>query len=312
MSVLVLGTVGLDTIKTPFGSRKDILGGSASHFSMAARHFTDVHLSAVIGEDFSPSRIDFFRKKGIGTSSLYKDKGSTFRWKGEYKGSMNCAITLNTALGVLADFKPQLTEKERGIKYIFLANTDPDIQFALLGKLRSPRLVALDSMNYWISNKRSSLLRVLQRVDIFVANEEEARSLTGEANLLKAAKSLRSFGPETILIKKGEHGSFLYSGKFMICLPAFLVEKVVDPTGAGDTFAGGFMGYLAKAGKINQEVLKKAIAYGTVAASFNVEDFGVDRTAALTAGDLRKRMALFGRMVCFDGAKNNHKSVFFA
>jgi sugar/nucleoside kinase (ribokinase family) len=299
MSVLVLGTVGLDTIKTPSGLRKDILGGSASHFSMSARLFTDVHLSAVIGEDFPQSHIDFFKKKGIATSSLYKDKGPTFRWEGEYKGSMNCAVTLNTALGVLADFKPQLTEKERGIKYVFLANTDPDIQSSLLDKLRSPRLVALDSMNYWIANKRESLMRVLKRVDIFVANEEEAQSLTGEANLLKAAKHLHSFGPGMILIKKGEHGSFLYSGKFMICLPAFPVEKVVDPTGAGDTFAGGFMGSLAKAGKINQEVLKKAIAYGTVAASFNVEDFGVDRTAALTAAVLQKRIALFEKMVCF-------------
>ncbi len=299
MSVLVLGTVGLDTIKTPSGLRRDILGGSASHFSMSCRLFTGVHLSAVIGEDFPCSHIDFFRGKGIVTSSLYKGAGNTFRWEGEYKGSMNCAITLNTALGVLADFKPLLTEKERGIKYVFLANTDPDIQSALLDKLRAPRLVVLDSMNYWIGNKRESLLRALKRVDIFVANEEEARSLTGETGLLKAAKQLRSFGPEMILIKKGEHGSFLYSGKFMICLPAFPVEKVVDPTGAGDTFAGGFMGCLAREGKINRQTLKKAIACGTVAASFNVEDFGVDRTSALTAAALRKRMAQFGGMVRF-------------
>ncbi|MDD2703625.1 MAG: PfkB family carbohydrate kinase, partial [Candidatus Omnitrophica bacterium] len=245
------------------------------------------------------AHIEFFRKKCIVTASLYKGEGSTFRWEGEYEGSMNCAGTLNTALGVLADFKPKLTDKERNIKDIFLANTDPDIQSALLDKMRAPRLVVMDSMNYWIVNKRESLMRVLKRVDIFVANEEEAKSLTGETNLLKAAKHLRSFGPRMILIKKGEHGSFLYSAKFMICLPAFPLEKVIDPTGAGDTFAGGFMGYLAKAGKLSQEVLKKAIAYGTVAASFNVEDFGVDRTAALTAGDLRKRLALFGKTVCF-------------
>lgn len=299
MSLLVLGTVGLDTIKTPSDLKKDILGGSASHFSMSGRLFTAVHMVAVVGEDFPKTYIGLFCDKGIVTSSLNADKGSTFRWEGEYKGSMNCAVTLNTYLGVLANFKPVLSEKERNIKYIFLANTDPDIQYCLLDKMRAPRLVALDSMNYWINNKRAALLRVLKRVDIFFANEEEAKSLTQEINLLKTARRLRSFGPKMILIKKGEHGAFLFSDKFIVNLPAFPVEKVVDPTGAGDTFAGGFMGYLAKVGRINAAVLKKAIACGTIAASFNVEDFGVKRTAGLTKRELDKRMNEFRKIVCF-------------
>jgi len=299
MSILVLGTVALDSVKTPCGARKDMLGGSAAHFAMSCRLFTNVNLVAVIGEDFPAKHIDFLRKKGIILTSLIKEKGRTFKWEGEYKGDLNTALTLNTELGVLSAFRPTVSQEQRKIKYIFLANVDPDIQRHLLDNIHSPVLVGLDSMNYWIHHKRRALLRLLKRVNIYVANDQEARSLSGENNLIKAAKCLCSYGPRMILIKKGEHGAVFYSDKFMFAIPAYPTEKVIDPTGAGDTFAGGFMGYLTKAKKINSRALKQAIAYGTVAASFNVEDFGLNRTAQLTSKDLERRLSRFRKLVLF-------------
>jgi len=293
MSIIVLGTVALDSVKTPFGRRKELLGGSAAHFSMAARLFTGVNLIAIVGSDFPRRHIAFLRSKGLNLSSLIVDKGKTFRWEGEYRGDLNSALTLNTQLGVLSVFKPQVSPEQRKIENIFLANVDPDIQEHLLAKMHSPELVGLDSMNYWINTKRKELIKLLKRIDIYVANDQEARSLSGESNLLKAAKYLCSLGPRMALIKKGEHGVLFYSKKFVFSLPAYPVERVIDPTGAGDTFAGGFMGYLAKAGKINSLSIKKALAYGTVAASFNVEDFGLYRTSKLTRSDLEKRLAKF-------------------
>ncbi|MDD5409046.1 MAG: PfkB family carbohydrate kinase, partial [Candidatus Omnitrophica bacterium] len=196
-------------------------------------------------------------------------------------------------LGVLSIFKPSVSEKQRRIKNIFLANVDPDIQEHLLRKMHNPKLVGLDSMNYWINNKRRELIKLLKHIDIYVANDQEAAALSGENNIIKAAKALRGYGAKMVLIKKGENGVLFYSDKFIFSLPAYPVEKVIDPTGAGDTFAGGFMGYLAKAGKINPLTLKKALAYGTVAASFNIEDFGLDRTRKLKPQDLEKRLNKF-------------------
>jgi len=291
--------VALDSVKTPFGRRKELLGGSAAHFSMAARIFTKVNLIAIVGSDFPKEHIAFLRSKGINLSSLIMEGGKTFRWEGEYKGDLNSALTLNTELGVLSVFKPQVSEEQRKIENIFLANVDPDIQEHLLRKMRSPKLVGLDSMNYWISTKRKELIRLLKLIDIYVANDQEARDLSGESNLIKAAKRLSSFGPKMVLIKKGEHGVLFYSRSLhassglVFSLPAYPVERVIDPTGAGDTFAGGFMGYLAKSGKINSAAIKKALAYGTVAASFNVEDFGLDRTSKLSPQDLQRRLVKF-------------------
>jgi sugar/nucleoside kinase (ribokinase family) len=299
MSIIVLGTVALDTVKTPFGEKKQMLGGSATHFAMSARLFTPVHLVAVIGEDFPDKYINFLQKKGIVLTSLIKSKGRTFKWVGKYEGDLNSARTLNTELGVLSDFKPNICEEQKKIKYIFLANVDPDIQRHVLEKMHSPRLVGLDSMNYWINHKRKSLLRLLKRVDIFMANDREARSLSGEVNLIKAAKWLCTQGPKIILIKKGEHGVFLFSERFIFSFPAYPTDKVIDPTGAGDTFAGGLMGYLAKAGRIDERNLKQAVAYGTVAASFNVEGFGVDRTGRLTMRDLKTRLTKFKKHFLF-------------
>ncbi|TRZ96256.1 sugar kinase [bacterium] len=299
MSIIVLGTVALDTVKTPFGKRTQMLGGSAVHFAMAARIFTKVNLVAVIGSDFPEKYITFLQKKGVVLSSLIKTTGETFKWTGEYRGDLNNAITLKTQLGVLADFKPIISQKQRKIKNVFLANIDPDIQRYFLGKIYSPSLVGLDSMNYWILNKRNSLIRLLKEVDIYVANEHEARDLSGESNLIKAASYLHSLGPRMVLIKKGEHGALFYDQKQIFCLPAYPTDKVIDPTGAGDTFAGGLMGYLARASKVSETIIKKAIAYGTVAASFNVEDFGVGRTSCLKRKDLLARLRRFRKYVLF-------------
>jgi len=299
MSIIVLGTVALDTVKTPFGQRTHMLGGSAVHFAMSCRLFTEVNLVGVIGEDFPSKHIKFLKSKGIVLSSLSKVAGRTFKWSGEYKGDLNSALTLNTELGVLSTFEPRVALEQRKIKHVFLANVDPDIQMHLLELMHSPELMGLDSMNFWIHNKRSALLRVLKKADIYVANDQEARDLSGEKNLIKAAKALRSFGPRMVLIKKGEHGVLFYSDAFMAALPAYPVEKVVDPTGAGDTFAGGFMGYLASVKKIHEASVKKALAFGTVAASFNVEDFGVARTARLTMAQVRVRLLGFKRYSSF-------------
>ncbi|MFH1442011.1 MAG: PfkB family carbohydrate kinase [Candidatus Omnitrophota bacterium] len=299
MSIIVLGTVALDTVKTPFGKRKHMLGGSAVHFAMSARMFTNVNLVAIVGKDFPNKHIEFLRNKGMNLTSLTKENGATFKWEGEYKGDLNAALTLNTELGVLSAFRPSVSEQQKDIKYIFLANVDPDIQMHLLKSMRRPHFVGLDSMNFWIKHKRSALLRLLKEVNIYVANDQEARDLSGESNLIKAAKKLSSFGPKMILIKKGEHGVLFYSKGFIFSLPAYPTDKVIDPTGAGDTFAGGFMGYLAKAKKINSANIKKAIVYGTVAASFNVEDFGVNKTSCLTLKDIEKRFARFRKLVIF-------------
>ena len=293
MSILVLGTVALDTVKTPFGERERILGGSAAHFSMSARLFTKLSLVAVVGEDFPRKHIHFLSGKGIDLTSLDVKKGETFHWQGEYKGDLNTAITLKTELGVLASFSPQITKEQCKIKNVFLANVDPDIQFSLLRLMSSPSLVAMDSMNYWINTKRKSLLSLLKKVDIYVANDQEAMSLSQESGILKAAKSLHRIGAKMVLIKKGEHGVLFYNGRSFFSLPAYPAEKVIDPTGAGDTFAGGFIGYLAKSGKINDREIKKALAYGTIAASFNIESFGLERTAKLKMKDINNRLVKF-------------------
>jgi sugar/nucleoside kinase (ribokinase family) len=299
MSIVVLGTVAFDTVRTPRGERAKMLGGSAVHFSMAARLFTDVNLVAIVGKDFPKKHVDFLEKKGINLSSLIRTDGETFAWQGKYEGDLNTALTLDTRLGVLLDFKPAVSERQRDIKYIFLANVDPSIQNHLLDRMRAPKFVGLDSMNYWISTKQKELRSLLGKVTLYVANDQEARSLSGETNLVKAARYLCSLGPKMVIIKKGEHGVLFYSENDMYALPAYPVDDVVDPTGAGDTFAGGFMGYLAKAGRVTPLQIKKALVFGTIAASFNVEDFGCDRTSVLTLKDLRSRIARFRQCVTF-------------
>lgn len=286
MSLLVLGTVALDNVKTPSGQRQKMLGGSAAHFAMGARFFVPVHLVAIVGRDFPKKHITFLRSKGVDLTSLHKTDGLTFRWDGEYKAeNLNVALTLATELGVLEGFVPELSTDQRHLKYIFLANIDPDIQHHLLKKIHAPKLIGLDSMNLWINHKQSSLKKLLKKVDLFVANDGEARLLSGEDNIIKAARALRRMGPKFVIIKKGEHGVLFHSDQFQFSFPAYPIDQVIDPTGAGDTFAGGLMGYLAKAGNLNEKTLKKAVIYATTVASFNVEDFGMSKTSRLTLKD---------------------------
>ena len=288
---MVLGTVALDNVKTPHGEKRNMLGGSAAHFAMGARLFTKVHLVGIIGHDFPEVHIRFLKRKGIDLTSVVTHKGKSFRWEGEYKKEdYNNAITLATELGVLLDYAPRVAAHQRKISNLFLANIDPDVQVRLLQLMGRPRLIGLDSMNLWINHKKPSLLRLMKKVHLFVANDGEARFLTGEHNLIRAARQLRRLGPELIVIKKGEHGVLFYCDRFKFSFPAYPVEEVVDPTGAGDTFAGGLMGYLSRAGKLNAKELKQAVLYATTVASFNVEDFGMSKTAALTPARVRARM----------------------
>ncbi|MFC1593780.1 PfkB family carbohydrate kinase [Candidatus Omnitrophota bacterium] len=296
MKILTLGTVALDTVKTPAGKRNNLLGGSATHFAMSARFFSQTHISAVIGKDFPKKHISFLRNKGVVVDSLITASGKTFRWSGDYCSDLNSACTLDTQLGVLATFDPSITESQKKIKNIFLANVDPDIQDFLLKKIRAPRLVGLDSMNFWISQKLQALKRILKKVDFFVVNDAEARQLSGETNLLLAAQALGKLGPAMVIIKKGEHGVIFSSKKFIICLPAFPVTSVVDPTGAGDSFAGGFMGYLSRVNRITDSHIRKALAYGTILASFNVEGFGSEKTATLSQKTIDNRYAYFRKI----------------
>lgn len=298
MSLLVLGTVALDDVGTPSGIRKNLLGGSAAHFSMSASLFTDVHLVGVVGHDFPEKHLNLLKRKGVNMTSLKKQQGRSFHWKGEYKkGDFNTALTLATELGVLKSYVPEVSPKQQNISNVFLANYEPDVQMQLLQLMNKPKLVGLDSMNLWIEHKKKSLLKLVKKVDLFVLNDGEARALTGRQNLIKAAKSLRKLGPELIVIKKGEHGVLFYCDKFMFSFPAFPVEEVVDPTGAGDTFAGGLMGYLSQKKQINSNILKEAAVYATILSSFNVEGFGVSKTARLTVPDLDKRVKEFKKFI---------------
>jgi sugar/nucleoside kinase (ribokinase family) len=291
MSLVVLGTVALDHVKTPSGAKKDMLGGSASHFSMSARLFTQVHLVAVVGRDFPQRHLDFLKRKGVDLTSLKIGKGKTFRWSGEYKkGDLNNALTLATELGVLETYVPEIAEHQKNMPNVFLANFDPDLQMKLLSHINKPQLLGLDSMNLWITHKPKSLKRLMKQVDLFVANDSEARALTGESNLIMAARALRKMGPRLIVVKKGEHGVLFYSDKFMFSFPAYPVDKVLDPTGAGDTFAGGLMGYLSKMRKVDEKTLRKALLYATTVASFNVQGFGMACTASLTMREVEERM----------------------
>ncbi len=291
MSLIVLGTVALDHVKTPSGAKKDMLGGSAAHFSMSARLFTNVHLVAVVGQDFPDKHLAFLKRKGIDLTSLKIGEGKTFRWQGEYKkDDLNTALTLATELGVLQSYIPSAAEHQKRISNVFLANFDPDLQMKLLSTLQKPQFIGLDSMNLWIHHKAASLKRLMKKVHLFVANDAEARALTGEGNIIKAAKRLSQMGPKLIVVKKGEHGVLFYSKSLMFSFPAYPVDRVVDPTGAGDTFAGGLMGYLSKVKKVDEKSLRKALLYATTLASFNVEGFGMARTAPLTMADVERRL----------------------
>ena len=294
MSLVVVGTVALDSLRTPHGVKQDLLGGSAAHFSMSARHFTNVHLSAVIGNDFPQRHVNFLKKKKINTESLLVKPGRTFRWSGEYLAyDLNTAVTLDTTLGVIVRHKPTVNTKQKKIDNVFLANYDPDLQIEFLNSLNKPKFVGMDTMNLWIDAKRPSVAALMKKVHLVIVNDAEAREFTGEKNILKCAKALLKCGPKMVIIKKGEHGGIFYSKNHLFALPAYPLEEVIDPTGAGDTFAGGVMGFLSQAKKINSKTLIKALSYATIFSSFNVQGFGMAKTKDLTLTQVNQRLKVF-------------------
>lgn len=299
MSVLVVGSVALDSVKTPFGSHDDLLGGSATYFSISASYFTDVRLVAVVGKDFPKKYIDLLERYGVNTAGLVIEDGGTFRWKGAYEYDMNVARTISTHLNVFESFDPVIPLQWRRTKNVFLANIDPDLQSKVLAQMDSPRLVASDSMNYWIENKKSSLTRLLKKIHIFLVNDAEAREFSGQTNLLKAARYVLSLGPKMVIVKKGEHGCLLVTKKEFFSVPGYPLEDIYDPTGAGDTFAGGLMGYLSCQSKIDTLSVKRGIIFGSAMASYNVEAFSLQRLLKLNRNLIDKRYAQFKELVKF-------------
>lgn len=300
MAIAVVGSIGLDTIRTPAGRVEEVLGGSAAYFSLAARHFLPVSLVAVVGRDFPAHARAMLEHPELDLSGLEVADGKTFRWEGVYSADMNSRETLRTELNVFEQFKPKLPERTRALKNVFLANIDPTLQQEVLGQLKQPQLVLADTMNYWIHSKREELLKILRQVRMLIINEEEAREITGEALTHKAARAILSLGPETVVVKQGEHGAFLQSsGEYFSC-PAVPIETVVDPTGAGDSFAGGFVGALARMGRVSDRNLRRAVVYGAVLASFTVEGFGVSGLLRATRDEILSRAEGIAAMTRFD------------
>jgi len=300
MGILVVGSVALDSIATPSGSREEILGGSASYFSLAASYFTEVSMVAVIGEDFPREHVSFFNEKGIDTSGLQRQKGKTFRWKGEYGDDFNTAKTLDTQLNVFARFAPEVRSSHRKMPLLFLGNIDPDLQRHVLTQMEQPRVIACDTMNYWIDNKLESLRKTLALVDVLVINDAETRQIADQPNLIRAAEEILTWGPKTVVIKRGEYGALMIRKNSIFGIPAFPMAEVCDPTGAGDSFAGGFMGYISASGKDDDAALRKAAVFGCVMASFNVSEFGPGGLRELTYTGIEDRFKKFRDLTHYD------------
>jgi cytidine kinase len=300
MPLVVVGSVALDSVETPTQKRDRILGGSAAYFSYAASYFTPVRLAGVVGEDFPPEHLALLKSRNIDTAGLQVVKGGkTFYWKGKYLANMNDRETLELQLNVLGDFKPELPETYRRCKYLFLANGSPKLQMQVLEQCTGASLVVADTMDFYINTEPDDLRKLLKKIDGLVINDSEAKLLTGIDNLVKAGHAIRAMGPRFVVIKKGEHGAMFFSEFETYVLPAFPTEKVVDPTGAGDSFAGGMMGYLAEQNNFDPKTLKEALAYGTLVASFTVEDFSLDRLTQINREDLDQRMKEYKRMLSF-------------
>ncbi|HSB09438.1 MAG TPA: PfkB family carbohydrate kinase [Blastocatellia bacterium] len=288
MSILVVGSVAFDSVKTPFGERNRILGGSATYFSVAASFFTDVRVVAVVGEDFGPAEEAVFLDREVDISDLERVPGRSFHWSGEYGYDLNVAHTRDTQLNVFADFKPKLSDNARQTPYLFLGNIQPKLQVEVREQVGA-KLVAADTMNYWIDNTPDDLREMLRHIDVLVINDAEAREIAKEANLVRAARRILSMGPRRLVVKRGEYGVAMFSERAYFATPAYPLEEVFDPTGAGDSFAGGFMGYLAATSATDEAALRRGIIYGSVMASFNVEEFGCDRMRKLTYDEINAR-----------------------
>jgi sugar/nucleoside kinase (ribokinase family) len=300
MALLVVGSVALDSLETPFGRREDVLGGSAAYFSVCASYFGPTRVVAVVGEDFPEEHLAFLASRGVDLAGLARRPGRTFRWRGRYDFDLNTAHTLDTQLNVFAEFRPELPPHYRDSEYVFLGNIDPDLQRAVLDQVRAPRLVACDTMNFWISSKRESLLRTLRRVDLLFVNDAEARQLAEEHNVVKAARRILSFGPRAVVVKRGEYGALFFSGEEVFAASAYPLAAVFDPTGAGDSFAGGFMGYIARGRREDHAAMRRAMVLGGVLASFTVEQFSLDRLRTLGPEEIRARFAEAKRLAHFE------------
>jgi sugar/nucleoside kinase (ribokinase family) len=300
LELLAVGSVALDSVKTPFGQVSEVLGGSATYFATAASYFTKVGVVAVVGEDFPKEHLAFLKGRPIDLGGLVATKGRTFRWRGEYGYQLNEARTLETQLNVFEQFNPQLPASYKTAKVVFLANIDPELQLEVLQQTRSPELVALDTMNFWIEGKRDALMKVLGKVHIVIINDGEARQLVQEVNLVKVAREILKLGPRVLIIKRGEYGALLFTREAIFSAPAYPLETVFDPTGAGDSFAGGFMGHLARTKDFNMDNLRQAVILGSVMASYCVEAFSLERFRTLRPDEIMERYRGFKRLTHFD------------
>src|SRR3989440_8578607 len=301
MSLLVVGSVAFDAVETPFGKTEKMLGGSASHFSLSASFYTEVQIVGVVGGDFSEAEQQVFDAHHIDTTDLEViPDGKTFRWFGHYEYDLNVAHTLDTHLNVFAGFQPKLSAESKKARLVFLGNIQPDLQRGVREQIPNAKLVALDTMNLWIETARDSLITTIKGVDVVIINDAEARQLTGLPNLIKAARTILSWGPKALIVKRGEYGAALFTAESYFAIPAFPLESVFDPTGAGDTFAGGFMGYLSSQRVLDEAAMRRAMIFGSVMASFNVEEFGTARVQKLTTDEINGRFRAFKQMTHFE------------
>lgn len=298
--VLVVGSVALDSVETPFGKADEVLGGSGTYFSSSASHFTPVQLVGVVGDDYPVAKLDPLAARGVDLAGLEKAPGTSFRWRGRYRHDLNSAETLETHLGVFSHFRPKIPEQFKRAPFVFLANIDPRLQLQVLEQVEKPKLVACDTMNFWIESRRPELVELLGHVDLITLNDAEARQLTEHTNLVQAARWIMDKGPRHVLIKKGEHGAFMFTRESIFFAPAYPLESVFDPTGAGDSFAGGFIGYLAATGDLSEHSMRRAVVVGSAMGSFAVEKFSNARLLEITRDDIDRRVHEFRQLVAFD------------
>jgi sugar/nucleoside kinase (ribokinase family) len=300
MSLLVVGSVALDSVETPFGKADEVLGGSATFFSASASLLSPVQVVGVVGDDYPVDQLKPLEKRGVDFAGLEKAKGASFRWRGRYRHDLNVAETLETQLGVFSNFRPKIPDQFRSAPFVFLGNIDPRLQLDVLTQVNKPKLVVCDTMNFWIESRRADIVTLLGHVNAIMLNDGEARQLTDQNNLVKAAKWIMSKGPTLVIIKKGEHGAFMFTPKTVFFAPAYPLEEVFDPTGAGDSFAGGFMGYLARSGDISDANLRRAVIFGSAMGSFAVEKFSIQRLLEVDMKQLGARVAEFRKLVAFE------------
>ena len=300
MSLLVVGSVALDSVETPFGKANDVLGGSATFFSASASNLAPVQVVGVVGSDYPMDKLAALESRGVDFAGVERAEGTSFRWRGRYRHDLNVAETLETHLGVFSNFSPKIPAQFRKAPYVFLGNIDPRLQLDVLTQVDRPKLVACDTMNFWIESRRPDLVKLLGHVDAITLNDGEARQLTDCYNLIKAARWIMAKGPTLVIIKKGEHGAFMFTGSTVFFAPAFPLEEVFDPTGAGDSFAGGFMGYLARTGDLSDASLRRAVIYGSAMGSFAVEKFSIERLLTVNEAQMAERVGEFRRLVAFE------------